>query len=1323
MKSKLLLFVFVLWSGAISAQIYHHQDTVKSLVITEYRGDNTHQTYLELTNMGDEPIQLGQFKIGWWGGDKLDLNTWKTDANNKDRWIPLDTLLPPGEAYVFAPVEKEDARKFAMGLTNVSEKQTQDKMIEYADYHVAIDTIDQDIGLAHPFSKQWGPGMNGFYIEQHLAVSSGDTVAHDSFLIDQVGGMFIGPDGVNLNRTEGVGYDVAGVTEATATAYLIRKHNVKTGTLDFNSARGIGLEDSEWIPIPHHGSAWRDPMWTVGNHGDYNLDANTLESDVIDVDFANKTLTVPWGVRRGDDIMSYFEQKPGIGWEYVMSAEADSLTHACQTGDQLLIYVCGDDLDFATFDIVVEDPAADANMVVPVANTLPETVDEAENYEIETGYWGWPRVTKHASGNDTIWGARGGIPFATRADTLLLDRLEKPSNAEWEIVYASEIPKPDLSDGDILKVTAQDGSVKEYYISMNAYRESLDATLSSITWPDIPEFYRGLFGWTGDTIPGFSTQVFNYNIQVPLIADGIPALVAKTSDTNAKLEVDRATSLSGDAESRTVNFTVTAEDDTTVNMYSVSLTKEKDPNNQQPYFAEPFISEVINNVYWTNDGYVEIVNPGNQPLDLSNYMIIMQTEPNPAVAIAETNEGEWLSRYDKYIPGYKWGSEADWSVEQYIAQLDLSVNSQVQPGDVFVLGATPNVHNAVCNNLDYNWPVLTQVDVQFASATSDCYTIENQWGEEVGNRATPANKFRNAHIFLFKILNDSVQQGSKPATDPNDFQLLDVFGMGESSIWEIDGVNTNPTPDFRRKPGIYEGNTVAGESMGVNSPEDVEWDWWNHQTWAQNGFGWPDRMFNLYQDLGKHFMYAPTQYMSTVGSVVYKVSEGYESPQQIKGITTGTVVADFLNNVIKADSLQSLTLNSTADGSVLLPADLLSLNDTLTVLSADSTNVTKYVLDVTEEGLSSNAVLTSDRYDIEITNQPAAVGENQSAADGHLGAGTISGFEYGTTLQTVVNNVTVPSGASMSVINGSDAYVPLQILNFDSVYVETTVNADTYFEVVAENGTTMITYQLVPQATESDAFVTSDVYSVKEKDLLIDFVPRGSAVRGFLSNVIPSLGASIKVVDKWGFERTFGPMGDDDKLIVTSADGTVTKAYYISWLPTEDTQQTVFTAYVLSNVYDVDQVDYKIYGASGTADISQFFSRIEPSAGATAVVVDEDGNEKTSGSLTGTDKVKVTSADGDIVVMYTFGQLTSSELFEANQIEMYPNPFNGRLNVTGVEKGQRIQVYNAAGSVVKHVDVQSNHELIELNDHPAGLYLIVISDENRLIGRYKAIKK
>jgi hypothetical protein len=76
----------------------------------------------------------------------------------------------------------------------------------------------------------------------------------------------------------------------------------------------------------------------------------------------------------------------------------------------------------------------------------------------------------------------------------------------------------------------------------------------------------------------------------------------------------------------------------------------------------------------------------------------------------------------------------------------------------------------------------------------------------------------------------------------------------------------------------------------------------------------------------------------------------------------------------------------------------------------------------------------------------------------------------------------------------------------------------------------------------------------------------------------------------------------------------------------------------------------------------------------------------------------------------------------ANQIELYPNPSNGKLNVTGVEKGQRIQVYNSLGSAIIDVNVESSHEIISIDKHPAGLYMIVVSDKNGLLGKYKAIK-
>jgi hypothetical protein len=55
-------------------------------------------------------------------------------------------------------------------------------------------------------------------------------------------------------------------------------------------------------------------------------------------------------------------------------------------------------------------------------------------------------------------------------------------------------------------------------------------------------------------------------------------------------------------------------------------------------------------------------------------------------------------------------------------------------------------------------------------------------------------------------------------------------------------------------------------------------------------------ILNIGNDIGQHFMNEPTFYKSTVTSVVYKVSDGYSMEEEIRGVVTGTSVADFLSN-------------------------------------------------------------------------------------------------------------------------------------------------------------------------------------------------------------------------------------------------------------------------------------------------------------------------------------------------------------------------------------------------------------------------------------------
>jgi hypothetical protein len=472
-------------------------------------------------------------------------------------------------------------------------------------------------------------------------------------------------------------------------------------------------------------------------------------------------------------------------------------------------------------------------------------------------------------------------------------------------------------------------------------------------------------------------------------------------------------------------------------------------------------------------------------------------------------------------------------------------------------------------------------------------------------------------------------------------------------------------------------------------------------------------------DYGRHYFIPSTEFLSTVSSRVYKVSEGY-TIEDIRGLVTGVNVSTFLENLTKKNENQTLVVRSTTNGSDLAMDALISLNDTLVVTSANGENTTKYVLEVSEEGLSPNAVLTSVIYTIDIDVEPKSASEDNAVP----GSGTVSGLEYGTTLRTMLANITVPAGASLSVIDKEGAFVPLRRLNFDTVYVDVIVNTNTVLEVVAEDGVTMINYEIAPSTSQNDAFITSDYFNVIQSARLVEFVPWGISVSNLLSKVAPSVGASIKIVDKSGLERTHGGIAIDDKIVVTSANGNVTNVYHLSMLATESVPTTTYLAYVLSNIYVVDQVDYVIAGPTGTTLLSEFYSRITAAMGATAVVVDAEGNEKTSGDLDDGDMLKVTSADGKMEVMYTLDlDLTSTNLVNSGQINLYPNPTSGKINISGVTPGGRIQVFNSLGAAVRDINIQGNLETVSLDDQPAGMYLIVIRDKTKMVGRYKVMRR
>ncbi|HKK62676.1 MAG TPA: T9SS type A sorting domain-containing protein [Bacteroidales bacterium] len=1335
MRFKFLLLIFFAVPSLISAQCDYPEGVDTTLIISEARLISDNWTYLELTNVGQTPLFLSSFKIGKladlsWSGGIFDLcnDLWWMPGRPAYVFLPEEVLMPGKSwtittAYDFGP---EFYKKYE-GRRGGSERPKQPEMYELADKLIHREESIEGVNypgdkVSTPYNDPEQTVRRGEYANLYTAVGGGTYFLeyhtdYDSVIVDQIGGFFDADNGRNIR---GKDYDVAGVSDALGNSVLVRKATVKSGNIDFASGAGANIAESEWLPIqmPSGYDQWRDVWWTIGNHGNYVLEENTLEPtlDDITVDYANKEITVPWGIRRLDDIMRNMKRKPGLAWNYVLNdVKADSLYRSAQTGDRLIVYAVGNTLMTDTFDIIVNEPTADDNLVIPVDH--PNSWGNLITTRAQNGILDWPRVTKHESGIDTITGEGFGLEFDMRVDTLL-KYLEKPENATWEIVWVDDVARPDLKNGDILKVTSESGQVKEYFIQVQTYLPSGNANLSAITWPDIPEKNRGIMGWKGDTIPGFAASTKQYQLTVPFDYPGIPALVPITQHYNASVKTTRARTMRGDKEDRTIVFEVTAEDDTTTQVYRVELVKGKDPKKVEPYESEPFISEFVND--HGPGSFLEIFNPGNQPIDLRHYVIGKNKNTDENYGPISSTPG-WQYRYTTYVPGTKYVDSATYQIYPEHLFNDVATNAIIPGGDVFVLaqfGGTPSYAPPYDINLDGDG---------------------NPWGETIfgsSSRGTPLppNGNRQNSIYLYKILNDSVvpsgqDMSLKPVDDVNDFELIDVWGMPEAPFEWIVGDyvfgNNESHTIHKRKPHIIQGNPVRGMSFGYDpisqTYSDERSEWINIKPsieyWRLSG---DEQLRVALGGLGSHYMDPITFFKSTVKSTAYKVSVGYGHDQEIFGIVTGTTVSEFFDNIIKEDVDQALTLKSGSDTATVIEDGVILPDDILEVISADSTGMTYYRLDVTDEGLSDDALLTSDSWNIELSTSPDP---DQDV----IGEADISSFDYDVTLKSLLENINVPAGAALDVIDNEGDYVPLSYINYsDTTYVDVTVSHDMALDVLAEDGKTRIMYNLVPNSTDADAFIKSSIYDVSQDDLLIEYVPLGTDFDAFLNNVIYSKGSTIKLIDKFGNERTSGTIKADDIVEITSANGEVTKSYRISLL--FPGQSLVYLAYVTSETYNVDEFNYVISGTSETpltigTSMEFFMQQLLPAAGADVILYDATGQQKSSGDLAEGDYIQVIAGDGSSMAYYQLNLVTSARMPEFARFEIYPNPTSGILNINGLDAGNRIQIYNNQGVLLEMLEADSNKETLSLESVPDGLLLIVISDKNQVLGQFKTIKK
>ncbi len=1256
------------------------QTAYTSLVISEARIDEAHQAYVEITNVGNQTINLSEFEFG-----KVDPWTEKWNPSKNNYFMLPDKELAPGESFVMASVLDYTHEQWLKYPDQWNERVNKEDMEYLADMQIHRPestplAASDSVSPANGTITVWG-GRDCWYLEHHFT-------ADDSLIIDQVNGVFVGE--IENERLHGGSNDVAGVTAASDRCVLIRKFSIKNGTEDFDTGRGQDIDESEWLPIPFVLGEWeplRKSFWTVGNHGDYNLDATTLTSDLIGIDFGSRKLTVPWGVRNQDSLMMAFDYHPGFAWHYHLSpVSADSAFISVRTGDRLTVYACGNNLDSVTFSIELLPPTADENRVIPKSGK------NADGF-----FWNDPGPTYRVTDGlamDTIL----RVPFATRTDSLL-KYLEKAPDASWVIVFNGGITRPDLKDGDILKVTSKNGAAKEYYIQVEDYLPSHNAYLSSITWPDIPAMYYDQFDWAGDTIPTFSPSKYNYKINLPAGVYTVPALVAKTQDLNAKITVSRATFLFGTIEDRTTTFTVTADDDTSVVVYKVQLVPRKDIMDAQPFTTgEPFISEFELRQAWSNT-FIELCNPNGIPLDMSNYMVVRGGGDPYDIVDNYTLPEDSLRRYNRYVPGYKWQSAKEWGITPAILERDeTGTNSIVQGNDVFVIGV-PTAGHWKEGEVDFNFrnPPFA---MEFQPGHDD-------WGTYKEDRTIVSGWYSHTW-YLFKILNPDVKAGLVPANNPADFEIIDIFGMGNWTQWNIGGVPADQNRGYIRKPAFYKGKTIAAESFGTDDATS-EWRMVNETYFSDQGYGWPTYQEMIADDIGTHFLNDITEHLSTVASRYYLVSSGYSLDESIDGLITGVTVEEFLADIVKAQEAQVLTVVSgTTPGLVLTGTDVLANNDSLVVVSANGNVKTRYALFVDATGLSDNAVITSTMYTIDHTGS----------------TGTVGGFNYGALLSTVVANVTVPDGATLSIIDSEGAFVPMKIKNFDSLYVDVLATDDVYFEVVAQDGKTTITYQLIPNSLATDAFVLSYVYLVVEADKMIRLIPGGTTVSALLSNLIPAMGATVQVFDKAGFERTSGDIYEDDVVLVTAQDGVTTATYTFEML--EDL--VYYMAYVTSKKYVVNSTLFTITGGkklNDTLTVSEFLADMKPAPGATMTVLSSTGAAKSANDMLAEgDQLKVVSANGLNTVTYamTVSVIIGVQDIQNRFINVYPNPSRGQVHVDGLNAGDRLQVYNMLGVQVMDKVIYNTEEIISISNDQKGIFFMVVKTRDAaIVGHFRLV--
>ncbi len=1322
----LLMMTLAVWS----------QDTIPRLIISEVSMNNI-AGWLEITNVGDTALNLSQFGITAVNGNGRSHFNYSFDENgNKTKLVisasrgswtthpemrtKLSGILEAGESFVIAPFT-DSHRAIYNGLPYPYTHMTlgnNEAKIKFTDFPVLASE-----GIFNPSGEFVNkPEVLAFGIDSivpYYDLFWMNTIGghclwyfppNDSFVIDVFNSTVLDDE----SRASFNNIAIAGVDNAANNFSLVRKNNVTKGNIDFDVSRGTSAEDSEWILMPHNvADAWAKHPYTIGNHGDYSISA---ASGLYDIDLAAGTMAVPWGTQGGDSIIHDLTLGDGMSWDYILdsdladNASEDSAHILARDGDVLVLYAYGNDLEEVSLTISVDEPAAN------IARVYPKRRRTYDADGLQTGWTTDYMVSEGIPGKDSIW----FVPFGTRVDTLR-KYLEKAPEANWEMVWVDGVERADVKHGDILRVTSEDETVtRDYVLSVMDYEPSDNADLLSITWPDYPE--DELLDWIrGDTLPDFSSGRISYTITLPFGTRTVPALVAKPQSLGAMVNIQPATNLFGSAAERTTTIHVTSEDDSVTNAYKVLFNVDIPPEERQAFIGEPFISEIQVRWHWAND-MMEIYNPSDVDLDLSRYLILGSGATTPAAALAEEmgrdSVSNWRDRYKKYVPGYVYPDFSEFLAKGWVLKFDPKVNPIVKPHETFDMSMQGNpVHK----------PDRFQPDVAARTEADFSRNLDwtnNTWDDGDWNAPLAHPMNRDFKKWIFKILNDSVLNGTKEVgIDPEDYELVDCYGWLSGAPWNIgvgqDTVDVSGmTKWLWRKPSVYQGVTELEADLSLNADSCG----WMATSTAIEGYGMAQFPRAL-DDFGNHSADPVTAHLSKVTSLVYKVSTGYQGLQSIQGDMTTTTLTEFMGKVDKSHEDQVLEVHSATDGAVRAAEDNVAGGDTLHVTSANGENQTAYLL--VNNPLDGDAVL-----------EPVDGTTITVEIDGSTG--TIGGLKYGQTISSVLDSLIVPDLATLNVVDADGHILPLQVLNYDTVYVKTLVSDQVYFKVVAEDKTTIL-YQMAPPSLSSDAYVVSNLFEVDQDNSWISNIPEGVTPASFIKEIIPVKGAEVKVLDKLGNERTMGVMFIDDRLFVVSEDGTNSKTYFLNFLNETSfetnqapsvtlafTDTTINTGTVLAVSVLVEDD-----GNPVPPELS-FHWEVEASEGDAGSVTIGDASQmatEVTFAERGTFILKAIADDGDKTTMELINVIVQwpvgIEEATGPSMLMYPNPANGEVHMRLSNLGNRVEIsiIDILGQVVYQQQHFNTEVTLDISEIKAGVYFVRLeSGENIITGKLHITK-